>query len=55
MTCICGREMTPVIGYDETGWRLWYCCFDHPGKVKLSTAAFPLPASLAPSAPRLSL
>ena len=48
MTCICGREMTPVIGYDENGWRLWYTCFDHPGQAKLSTACFPLPPALSP-------
>lgn len=48
MTCICGRGMTAMMGYDERGWRYWWTCLDHPGLHKLSSDCLPLPAVFSP-------
>jgi hypothetical protein len=53
LVCLCGKDMTPTIYCDGEGWRLYWACYEHPGKAKLSTPSVPLPASLAPPVVRL--
>jgi hypothetical protein len=52
--CLCGRTMRPVIFTQGKGWTCYYLCERHPGPFKPSTESFPLPASLAPPAIRLT-
>lgn len=52
-TCICGREMAPVVGTEGDGWLLWWTCPEHPGMSRPSTEGMPLPASMSPPEIRL--